>query len=151
MGERSLRELGLTRCDALREIRKRRTQIKSCSIENDGAISRSPLPKLLLSRLSGEMRHLIKGTRMARKISMCVTALPDRSKRRSRLCGIFDAIMEARQRNAERDIRRLIGCSDGPLSDALERRITEHLMRNYATAIVKPSNAVSCDANREAA
>ncbi len=38
--------------------------------------------------------------------------------------------MEARQRNAERDIRRLIGWSDGPLSDEFERRITEHLMRN---------------------
>jgi hypothetical protein len=97
------------------------------------------------------MRHIIKGTRMARKTSMYATALPKRNKRRSRLRRIFDAVMEARQRNAERDIRRLIGCSDGPLSDALERRITEHLMRNCATAIVKPSNAICCDANKEAA
>jgi hypothetical protein len=88
---------------------------------------------------------------MARKTSMCATALPKRNKRRSRLRRIFDAVMEARQRNAERHIRRLIGCADGLLSDALERRITEHLMRNSATAIVKPSNAVDCDANKEAA
>ncbi len=63
---------------------------------------------------------------MGRKI----TNLPERRKRRSRLRRIFDAIMEARQRNAEHDIRRLIGWSDGPLSDEFERRITAHLMRN---------------------
>jgi hypothetical protein len=97
------------------------------------------------------MRHIIKGTRMARKISMGAIALPQRSKRRNRLRRIFDAIMEARQRIAERDIRRVIGCSDGPLSDAFERRITEHLMRNYATAIVEASNAVYSQANWEAA
>jgi hypothetical protein len=88
---------------------------------------------------------------MARKISMCAIALPQRSKRHSRLRRIFDAVMEARQRNAERDIRRLIGCSDGPLSDAFERRITEHLMRKYATAIAKPSNAIYSQTNWEAA
>jgi len=81
------------------------------------------------------MRHIINGTRMARKISMRATAPPERSKRHSRLRRIFDAVLEAGQRKAERDIRRLLGCSDGPLSDALERRITEHFMRNYATAI----------------
>ena len=64
---------------------------------------------------------------MGRKISN--TPL-ERRKRRSRFRRIFDAIIEARQRDAERDIRRLIGWSDGPLSDELERRITEHLMRN---------------------
>jgi hypothetical protein len=84
---------------------------------------------------------------MARKTSIHATALPKRNKRRTRLRRIFDAVMEARQRKAERDIRRLIGCSDGPLSDALERRITEHLMRNYTIAIVKPSNAIDCDVN----
>jgi hypothetical protein len=87
---------------------------------------------------------------MARKTSMRATALPKR-KRRSRLRRIFDAIIEARQRKAERDIRRLIGCSDGSLSDALERRITEHFMRNDTIAIVKPSDAIDCDANKEAA
>jgi hypothetical protein len=61
---------------------------------------------------------------------MCAATLPERRKRRSRLRRIFDAVIEARQRDAERDIRRLIGWSDGPLSDELERRITEHLMRN---------------------
>jgi len=43
--------------------------------------------------------------------------------------------MEARQRDAERDIRRLIGWSDGPLSDEFERRITEHLMRNSSFTV----------------
>jgi hypothetical protein len=67
---------------------------------------------------------------MGRKISMCATAPPAWRKRGSRLRRIFDAVIEARQRDAERDIRRLIGWSEGPLSDELERRITEHLMRN---------------------
>lgn len=61
---------------------------------------------------------------------MCATAPLAWRKRRSRLRRIFDAVIEARQRDAERDIRRLIGWSDGPLSDEFERRITEHLMRN---------------------
>ena len=61
---------------------------------------------------------------------MCATAPPTWRQRRSRLRRIFDAVIEARQRDAERDIRRLIGWSDGPLSDEFERRITEHLMRN---------------------
>ena len=61
---------------------------------------------------------------------MCAAILPERRKRRSRLRRIFDAVIEARQRDAERDIRRLIGWSNGTLSDELERRITEHLMRN---------------------
>ena len=64
---------------------------------------------------------------MGRQIS---TAPPASRKRPSRLRRIFDTIIEARQRDAERDIRRLIGWSDGPLSDELERRITAHLMRN---------------------
>ena len=64
---------------------------------------------------------------MGRKIS---STPAERRKRRTRFRRIFDAIIEARQRDAERDIRRLIGWSDGPLSDELERRITEHLMRN---------------------
>jgi hypothetical protein len=64
---------------------------------------------------------------MGRKIS---TAPPALRNRRSRLRRLFDAVIETRQRDAERDIRRLIGWSDGPLSDEFERRITEHLMRN---------------------
>jgi hypothetical protein len=67
---------------------------------------------------------------MGRKISMCATAPLAWRKRRNRLRRIFDAVIEARQRDAERDIRRLIGWSDGPLTDEFERRITEHLMRN---------------------
>jgi len=61
---------------------------------------------------------------------MCATAPLAWRKRRNRLRRIFDAVIEARQRDAERDIRRLIGWSDGPLTDEFERRITEHLMRN---------------------
>jgi hypothetical protein len=56
---------------------------------------------------------------------------PEMPRRRpSRLRRIFDAIMEARQRKAELEIRRRIGWSNGPLSDEYERRITEHFMRN---------------------
>ena len=40
------------------------------------------------------------------------------------------AIMEAQRRDTEREIRRLIGSSAGPLSDEMERRIDRHLMRN---------------------
>jgi len=69
---------------------------------------------------------------MGRKIS---TTPPERRKRRSRFRRIFDAIIEARQRDAERDIRRLIGWSDGPLSDEFERRINEHLMRNSSFTV----------------
>ena len=37
------------------------------------------------------------------------------------------AIMEAQRRDTEREIRRLIGSSAGPLSDEMERRIDRHL------------------------
>ena len=69
---------------------------------------------------------------MGRKIS---TTPPERRKRRSLLRRIFDAVMETRQRDSERDIRRLIGWSDGPLSDEFERRINEHLMRNSSFTV----------------
>jgi hypothetical protein len=72
---------------------------------------------------------------MGRKISMCATTPPERRKRRSLLRRIFDAIIEAHRRDAERDIRRLIGWSDGPLSDEFERRINEHLMRNSSFTV----------------
>ena len=56
---------------------------------------------------------------------------PETPKRhRSRLRRIFDAVVEGRQRKAEQDVRHLIGRSDGHLCDEIERRITEHLMRN---------------------
>jgi len=66
---------------------------------------------------------------------MCAATPPERRKRRSLLRRIFDAVMEARQRDSERDIRRLIGWSDGPLSDEFERRINEHLMRNSSFTV----------------
>jgi hypothetical protein len=43
---------------------------------------------------------------------------------------IYDAVMEARQRQTERDIVRIVGQSGWHLTDDLERRITEHLTRN---------------------
>ena len=67
---------------------------------------------------------------------MCATTPPERRKRRSLLRRIFDAVMETRQRDSERDIRRLIGWSDGPLSDEFERRINEHLMRNSSFSVL---------------
>ena len=66
---------------------------------------------------------------------MCAIAPPARRKCSSRLRQILDAVLEARQREAERDIRRLIGWSDGPLSDEFERRINEHLMRNSSFTV----------------
>ena len=74
--------------------------------------------------------------RMGRKISICETVPSERRERRGHLRRIFDAVTEARQRDTERDIRRLIGWSDGPLSDEFERRITEHLMRNSSFSVL---------------
>lgn len=68
---------------------------------------------------------------------MCATAPPAWRQRRSRLRRIFDAVIEARQRDAERDIQRLIGWSDGPLTDEFERRITEHIMRNSSFGFIR--------------
>src|SRR5262249_3498616 len=43
---------------------------------------------------------------------------------------IFDAFMLSRQRQVERDIERLLGRSGGRLTDEMERRISEYLIRN---------------------
>lgn len=43
---------------------------------------------------------------------------------------IYDAMIRSRQRRAERDIARMLGLTAGNLTDEIERRITEHLMRN---------------------
>ena len=67
---------------------------------------------------------------MGRKNSMDATAPSAKRRRRSLLRCIVDAIMEARRRDTEREILRLIGSSAGPLSDEMERRIDRHLMRN---------------------
>ena len=61
---------------------------------------------------------------------MDATAPSAKRRRRSFLRWIVDAIMEPRWRDTEREIRRLIGSSAGPLSDEMERRIDRHLMRN---------------------
>ena len=46
------------------------------------------------------------------------------------LRSILDGAYEARCRDIHRDIERVIGRSDGYLTDEVERRITQHLMRN---------------------
>ena len=70
---------------------------------------------------------------------MDATAPSAKRRRRSLLRCIVDAIIaklaravgeEAQRRDTEREIRRLIGSSAGPLSDEMERRIDRHLMRN---------------------
>lgn len=43
---------------------------------------------------------------------------------------IFDDAEDARYRDVQGEIRRLIGQSGGRFSDEIERRITRHLMRN---------------------
>jgi len=43
---------------------------------------------------------------------------------------ILDAVTETRHRDMEREIQRVIGRSGEHLSDEIERRIAEHLMRN---------------------
>lgn len=43
---------------------------------------------------------------------------------------IFDDAEDARYRDMERDIERLIGQSGGHFSDEIERRIEQHLMCN---------------------
>jgi len=43
---------------------------------------------------------------------------------------IFDDAEDARYRDMQRDIERLIPQSGGPLSDEIERRIAERLTRN---------------------
>jgi len=66
------------------------------------------------------------------EFSLTVAPTPPETPKRhcSRLRRIFDAVVEGRQRKAEQDVRHLIGRSDGHLCDEIERRITEHLMRN---------------------
>jgi len=46
------------------------------------------------------------------------------------LLHIFDDVEDARYRDMERDIERLIGQSGGHFSDETERRIEQRLMRN---------------------
>jgi len=43
---------------------------------------------------------------------------------------IFDDAEDARYRDMQRDIERVIAQSGGPLSDEIERRIAERLTRN---------------------
>jgi len=43
---------------------------------------------------------------------------------------IYDALMDARRRQTERDIVRIVAQSGCHLTDDIERRITEHLTRN---------------------
>ena len=74
-----------------------------------------------------------------------IAAYPDRTPRRflptaaqgaasnqrhSILGRIFDAIMCSRQRTADRELARFLERSGGHITDEIERRMTEHLMRN---------------------
>ena len=44
---------------------------------------------------------------------------------------IYDSIIQSRQRRAELDIARFLGVTDGNLTDEIERRMTERLMRHH--------------------
>ena len=50
---------------------------------------------------------------------------------RSILRRIYDSMIQSRQHKAELDIARSLGVTDGNLTDGIERRMTEHLMRNH--------------------
>ena len=47
--------------------------------------------------------------------------------RRGLLRRVVDAIERSRQRAAEREIARILGVSDGRLTDEIERRLFQHL------------------------
>ena len=51
------------------------------------------------------------------------------AKRRGILRRIFDAIVESRQKHAERELARFVERTGGRLTDDIERRMTEHLTR----------------------
>ena len=57
---------------------------------------------------------------------------PTGSRRTGVLRRIYDAVMHGRQHHADRDIARYLDQSGGHLTDEIERRITEHLMRNHS-------------------
>jgi hypothetical protein len=58
--------------------------------------------------------------------------LRDTAKRAGILRRVFNAIMWARQRQAERDIARHFGHLGGHLTDETERQMMEHMMRNFS-------------------
>ena len=62
-----------------------------------------------------------------------VHGIADRSVKPQRgiLRRIYDSIILSRQRRAERDIAGFLGVTDGCLTDEIERRMNEHLMRNH--------------------
>jgi hypothetical protein len=51
-------------------------------------------------------------------------------KRHGLLRWLYEAVMQSRQRQAERDVARLLSRSGGRLTDDIERRMTEQLIRN---------------------
>lgn len=63
-----------------------------------------------------------------RAISKAVKGV--RRRLRAVLCRILDAGEDARYRDTQREIERLIGRSGGRLSDEIERDISRYLMRN---------------------
>jgi hypothetical protein len=50
-------------------------------------------------------------------------------KRAGILRRLYEAVMQSRQRHAERDVARLLSSSGGRLTDDIERRMTEQLIR----------------------
>jgi hypothetical protein len=55
---------------------------------------------------------------------------PHAAKRAGILRRLYEAAMRSRQRHAEQDIARLLTRSGGRLTDDIERRMTEQLIRN---------------------
>jgi hypothetical protein len=51
-------------------------------------------------------------------------------RRRSLWRAILDAVMTAHQRDAQRDIDRLVARSGGKFTDSMEREIGDHMMRH---------------------
>ena len=51
---------------------------------------------------------------------------------------IFDAFMESRQREADRQIARFLAGRDGPLTDDLEREITRRLLTSNFNVNAQP-------------
>jgi hypothetical protein len=71
-------------------------------------------------------------SRTARSTKQPVTKKPSILRR------IFDAFMESRQREADRQIARFLAGRDGPLTDDLEREITRRLLTSNFNVNAQP-------------
>lgn len=59
------------------------------------------------------------------------TGSATRKPQKSILRRIYDWIIQSRQRRAELDIAHALGVTDGNLTDEIERRMTERLIRHH--------------------